>query len=69
MPMTTLEIILSLMLYISFGMWLCFKRNWYKSMELEIDGILFMNALAIVFMPLNFIIIVFRELILREWDN
>ena len=67
--MTTLEIILSLMLYISFGMWLCFKRNWYKSMELEIDGILFMNALAIVFMPLNFIIIVFRELILREWDN
>ncbi len=67
--MTTLEIILSLMLYISFGMWLCFKRNWYKSMESEIDGLLFMNTLAIVFMPLNFIIIVFRELILREWDN
>jgi len=67
--MTTLEIILSLMLYISFGMWICFKRDWYESQATDGGEALFLNGIAILCMPLNLIIIIIREFILRDWDN
>ena len=67
--MTTLEIILSILLYLSFGMWLCHKREWYSNQAVDNGEAFFINALACVFMPLNLIIIIFKEFILREWEN
>ena len=67
--MTTLEIILSTILYISLGLWITYKRNWYNGMRQDNAERFNINLLAVVLMPLNLIIVIFRELILREWDN
>lgn len=67
--MTTLELILSILLYISLGMWICHKRNWYNKSCDGLDDSLFLNGFAIAFMPINLIIVLIRELILREWDS
>ena len=67
--MTTLEIILSTILYISLGLWITYKRNWYNGMTLDAGERFFINVLAIALMPLNIIIVIFRGLLLREWDN
>jgi len=63
--MTNLEIILSIALYLIIGLWLSYKREWYKHDEDQVLSMLF----AIAFMPLNFITIIIRELILRKWNN
>lgn len=68
--MTTLEIILSLILYILIGLWITYKRNWYKSSILNSDGDIFtFNLFAVLLMPFNLIIVILREFIIREWNN
>lgn len=63
-------LILSLILYLFIGLFICNKRNWYKSYDNINDSppseIIF---IAISLMPINFIMVFYKEFILREWDN
>jgi len=67
--MTALEITLTITLYVSLGLWICQKREWYDSYHDEAGGKGFVNIFAIVFTPLNLLIVIFKEFILKKWDN
>ena len=63
--MTGLEILLSIIVYISLGLWICQKRSWYEGYEEP-----FMTCLvACALTPLNLVVVVFGQFILRKWDN
>lgn len=60
--MTGLEITLIIILYIALGLWICQKRKWYRG---DVERCVF----SIIVMPINLIIIIFREFILGEWSE
>lgn len=67
--MTTLEIFLSITLYFIVGVFICTKREFYTSMaDSPIEGF-FINFVACVCMPINLIIVFFKEFVLRKWNN
>jgi hypothetical protein len=64
--MTILEIILSIILYISIGSWISMKRNWYRNLGSEATEAICCN---LILMPLALILVIIRELFVREWDD
>lgn len=63
--MITTIIILSAILYLFIGLWICYKREWYENWET--NGLI--CFIAIVFMPINLLILLIKEFVIREWDN
>jgi len=69
--MTNLEIILTAIIYIIVGLWICWKRNWYKD-RFNYTGLndgSICIVFALLFMPINLLIIFIDEFLLRKWDN
>jgi hypothetical protein len=69
--MTILEFTLSLIIYLIIGLWMCWKRNWYSN-NFDIYGnnnASYFITFSLIFMPINLIIILLKEFVLREWDN
>jgi hypothetical protein len=69
--MTTLEIWLILILWVIIGCFICYKRDWYDSYDKQVDGppARFVIIVAIVLMPINFLLVFFQRFFLDPWDN
>lgn len=64
--MTTLEIVLIILLWLIVGLFVAFKRGWYKAAGDDAGwGVFF----SIVFAPLNLIITFIRVYCVAKWDN
>jgi hypothetical protein len=63
--MTGLEIILSIIVYLTLGLWICQKRDWYEDYEEPFITC----VMACLLTPLNLIVVLFSQFIVREWDN
>ena len=61
--MTT--IILLSILYIIIGLWICFKRDWYKH-YIDQGGVC---TAAVIFMPINLLIVFFKEFLINKWNS
>lgn len=61
------EIAFYALLWLVVGIWICYKRDWYNGItSSDRDFVLFA---AVVFAPCNLIILLFKEFILKDWDN
>jgi len=67
--MSNLEILLLCIIYLILGIWVCYKRNWYKNQNLILCGVVFYSIFAIILMPINLIIVLFCEFIIKDWEN
>ena len=67
--MTALEIILIIVLYISLGMWICQKREWYDHQCNNDGDKAVINIFAIILTPLNILVVFVKEFIIRGWRN
>lgn len=67
--MTGLEILLSILLYIALGLWICFKRDWYEAWNDSQGEQIWYCMFAVLFTPLNLIIVLFKEFLIRDWYN
>lgn len=66
--MTNLEIILSTLLWIALTLWIFYKRNWYQHYD-DVDFRGLAYVIGTLVMPLNLIVILFREFVLKDWTN
>ncbi len=64
--MTTLEIILTIILYLIVGLWICYKAKWYKDYT---GSQSFLIVLTLLLMPFFLLISLIAEYIYRDWDN
>ena len=67
--MTCLEIILIVVLWIILGLFICSKRDYYKKEVEDNEGLFFMNFIAIIFAPINFLITFLKVYFINDWDN
>jgi len=66
--MTNLEIILTAIIYLIIGLWICWKRDWYPD-DIS-NGINPVTVIfALIFMPINLLIIFIDEFVLKKWNN
>jgi len=70
--MSNIEISLFIILYIIIGVWICYKRDWYYGTTHSFDELIIQTSsvcviYGIILMPLNLIVVFFREFILRRW--
>jgi len=68
--MTGLERVLIIFLWIIIGCFICYKRDWYREYESS-DAFpqTFIVFVAIVAMPINFMIIFFKMFLIKKWNN
>ncbi len=69
--MTALEIVFLGIIWLFVGLFICYKRNWYKDTseindEIPIQIICLVN---IILTPLSLFIAFIREMIIDEWNN
>lgn len=65
--MTTLEFILTIILWLFVGIWICSKREWYGSDG--DDDFVIRNIFAIIIAPLNFLWTFIDIYVISKWDN
>jgi len=65
--MVVLNFITILFIWVVIGVWISFKRNWYKHRAKEMtENAIFFN---IIFSPICLILAGFNEFILKKWKN
>lgn len=64
--MTALVIIQAIIILVFIGIWICYKRDWYKPETFE--GPLYILG-TIIFMPIALIIALVREFFIKDWSN
>ncbi|HND46750.1 MAG TPA: hypothetical protein PLC61_10190 [Chitinophagales bacterium] len=59
------------LLWIIIGLWINYKRNWYKDFHENTEGISpgFACTVSFVFAPINLLIVLYEEFINKDWDN
>lgn len=65
--MTTLEIILTIIVYLIIGVWICYKRDFYD--KYEEDNIPIIMFFATLCMPINLLIVFIKQFILNKWKS
>ena len=56
-----------LFIYVVIGVWISYKRNWYKHRSKEMaENSIFFN---IIFSPICLILAGFNEFVLKTWKN
>lgn len=56
-------------IWVILGLFICYKRNWYEAYSnIEIEPT-FACFMAIVFAPINFIVVFFKLFFLNKWED
>lgn len=53
-------------IWLILGLFICYKRNWYEADEIDPT---FTCIIAIVFAPINFIVVFFKLFFLNKWED
>lgn len=67
--MTTFEIISLILLWIIVGVWISYKRNWYKDFDYEDDVHVFCIGLNILFSPIALVFVLCSRLFIEPWEQ
>lgn len=60
-----MQILALVFIWVIIGIWMCWKRKWYHDVE-------FSEAccvVAVIFMPINFVVIFLKEFCINPWEN
>lgn len=66
--MTKLELFQSAIIWICLGIFICYKRKWYKD-DVVSGDVSFYCIMATIFMPINLFIILIKIFFINEWKN
>jgi hypothetical protein len=67
--MTAFETISLILLWVITGIWISFKRNWYKDFGYETDGQGFCIALNLLFAPIVLVFTLCSRLFIEPWEK
>lgn len=67
--MTAFEIISLILLWVIVGVWISYKRNWYKGFDYQDDGQGFCIGFNIIFAPIALVITLCSRLFIEPWQK
>jgi hypothetical protein len=65
-----MEIVQSIFIWVVIGVWICYKRNWYKNVEFTTDDTPnFVCGVTIILAPIALIMAFFDVFIKNSWKK